>query len=780
DKVKSLGVPDAHRVISWDQVGEAEGTGIVHIAPGCGAEDYALAMESTPKLPVVAPLNDSGIYVEGFNWLTGKRAHDVANEVFDDLGGKGILYRIEDYTHRYPTCWRCSEELVFRLVDEWFINMGELYDKPREQVTPEEKEASLRYQIMDVVDQIKWIPSFGYDREMDWLRNMHDWMISKKRYWGLALPIWECDTCGNFDVIRDEHELQERAVEGWEEFEGHTPHRPYIDAVKIMCSKCGAKTSRIKDVGNPWLDAGIVSLSTLGYRVDPEHWNKWFPGDWISESFPGQFRNWFYSLLAMSTVMTGEPPFRSVFSYATVLAEDGREMHKSWGNAIEFNMAADRMGVDVMRWMYVNHKPDADLLFGYGIADETRRRFNIPLWNVYSFLVTYANLDKWTPGTTEVKLNRLDKWLLTRLGKTVAKVTDLLEEYDSWRAAEEIERFVDELSNWYLRLSRRRFWKSEADDDKEAAYYTLYTALVTLAKLLAPFIPFVSEEMYQNLVRSFDPLATESVHHTEWPSIDETMLDKKLLAEMELAMLVAALGRSARASGKISKLRQPLALARVHVGTERERVDLSALEDLLLDEINVKHLEVVKEVGDLVQYRLLPVNRLLGPKFGKQFPAVRQALGSVDQAEAAAQLQSGQSLTLTVAGEEVMLAPEEVLIQTTSTGGYAIASEKGVTVAVDTTITPELAREGMARDLVRLIQVLRKRADLDLDQRIEVRLNTTNDELMHAVADFESYVKEETLADSIDIGRLLEDDHILPADDPAVKLPVEIGISPVI
>jgi isoleucyl-tRNA synthetase len=774
--VRERNVPAAHRVIPWDQVGEAEGTGIVHIAPGCGAEDYELAQEADPPLPIVAPLDDAGVYVEGFDWLTGRSAHDVAESIFDNLQAKGLVYRIEDYTHRYPTCWRCSEELVFRLVDEWFISMGELYDKPREEVTAEEKARSLRYQIMDVVDQIRWVPGFGYDREMDWLRNMQDWMISKKRYWGLALPIWECETCGHYTVIGDQDELRERAVQGWDEFAGHTPHRPFIDAIKIECPQCGALTSRIKDVGNPWLDAGIVSLSTMGYRIDREYWEKWFPADWISESFPGQFRNWFYSLLAMGTVMTGRPPFLSVFSYATLLAEDGQPMHKSWGNMIEFNEAADEMGVDVMRWMYANHKPDADLLFGYHKADDTRRRFLIPLWNVYSFFVTYANLDNWTPDGRPAELTRLDQWLIARLQHTVQQVTARLEEYDPWHAAAEIEAFVDELSNWYLRLSRRRFWKSEADADKEAAYQTLYGTLVTLSELLAPFVPFVSEVIYQNLVRSADSSAAESVHHRSWPQAEPSLVDESLLAEMELAMLVAALGRSARANGQITKLRQPLARARVHVGTEQEKIDLSALSDVLKDEINVKEIEIVKEVGELVQYRLLPVNRILGPKYGQLFPGIRRALEAVDADAAVARLHAGQKLALEVDGRTVELAPDEVLIQTQAAGGYAIASERGVTVAVDTAITPELAKEGLARDVVRLIQVLRKKIDLNLDDRIRVSLDTPDEELAEAILAYSDYISEETLATELIAGAPINQDAVLrPADD-EVKLPLTISI----
>ena len=382
-----------HRVVAWSEVSEEEGTGIVHIAPGAGAEDYHLGKDL--GLPVIAPLDEFGHYLTGFGWLSGLDAHGVTESVVADLEERGFFYHLEPYTHRYPHCWRCGTPLLFRVVDEWYINMGPVYDKPRDQVTAEEKEASLRYQIMDVVDQIRWIPGFGYERELDWLRTMADWMISKKRYWGLALPIWECASCGAFDVVGGRDELKERAVEGWETFEGHTPHRPYVDAVKIACASCGAITSRIPDVGNPWLDAGIVPFSTLHYRTDPAYWDKWFPADFITESFPGQFRNWFYSMLAMSTVLRREPPFKTIFGYATLFGEDGRPMHKSWGNSIEFNEAAERMGVDVMRWMYAKQRPEDNILFGYKTADEARRELLV-LWNVFAFLTDQMLRSGWT------------------------------------------------------------------------------------------------------------------------------------------------------------------------------------------------------------------------------------------------------------------------------------------------------------------------------------------------------------------------------------------------
>ena len=742
-----------HRVIPWREVGEEEGTGIVHIAPGCGAEDFRLSQEF--NLPVIAPLDENGVYKEQFSWLTGRHVSSVTDDIFLNLREKGVYYRKQRYTHRYPHCWRCGTELIFRLVDEWFISMGQLYDKPREEVTAEEKRASLRYQIMDVVDEINWYPSFGYDREMDWLRNMHDWMISKKRYWGLALPIWVCDdpTCGHFQVVGSEEELQERAIAGWETFAGHTPHRPFIDAVKVACPHCGSAATRIADVGNPWLDAGIVAYSTMHYREAPEEWAKWFPADFITESFPGQFRNWFYSLLAQSTALTNRAPFKNILGFATLFAEDGREMHKSWGNSIEFGEAADTMGADVMRWLYLSHKPEQNLLFGYGKGDETRRRFHIPLWNVYSFFVTYANLDGWTPSGDVVRSPlpanaQLDDWIVARLDETTLAMTQALQSYDAERATIVAEALLDDLSNWYVRRSRRRFWKSEADADKVAAYAALYHVLVSMVKLLAPFVPFMTEAMYQNLVRQVDASAPASVHHCLYPTADEAALDRRLLDKMRLGITTASLGRAARSAADL-KLRQPLARARVNVGTQQERDDLLELAEVLAEEINVKELEVVSEVGELVNYKVLPNNRLLGPRLGKGFPQVRAALMALDPAGVAHTLQTSGQITLTVQGQAITLTDEEVLVQTESKGGLAVASDKGVTVAIDTTLTPALVQEGLARDLVRAINTMRKEAGLDISDRIHLTYSAAPGDTADALDNYAGYIARETLAVSL-------------------------------
>lgn len=743
------GSPDAHRVILWDEVGEEEGTGIVHIAPGCGAEDFELGKEY--GLPVIAPLDEAGTFVDGFDWLSGIKEKGSAEPIFANLEEKGLAYKVEDYTHRYPVCWRCQEELVFRLVDEWFISMGEQLDKPYEEVTEEQKQSNLRYQIMEVVvNETNWYPGFGLGRELDWLRNMHDWMISKKRYWGLALPIWECESCGNFEVVGSKEELKSRAKEGWDEFEGHSPHRPFIDAVKLECSECGELINRIPDVGNPWLDAGIVGMSTMQYNSDRDFWKEWFPADLISESFPGQFRNWFYSLLAMSTILERKAPFKHVFTYATLMGEDGRAMHKSWGNSIEFNEAADEMGVDVMRWLYCSHRPEKDLHFGYKLADEVRRQFLLPLWNVYSFFTTYASIDGWKPDlSVQVDYKLLDRWILSRLQAVVTDVTRRLEGFEPNLATRVVNRFLDDLSNWYLRRSRRRFWakagsSDESDKDKNAAYATLYMVLETLTRLLAPFVPFVTESMFQNLVRNVDPNSPESVHHSEYPKPLAEFENQELINEMDLVLQLVSLGHAARNKSGL-KVRQPLAEVAFGVGLPAEREIVARYKELIGDELNVKNVRLLDTAAEVVEYRLKPLPKQLGQKYGSQFPAIRKTILDLDPQEYAVRLMNNQPIEITVQGEIVDIMPDEVEVQIEAHEGFSAAAEGSYLAALVTELTPELELEGLAREVVRRVQDLRRQADLKVDDRIKVMYHAT-DRVHSAIEANKSYVMDETLS----------------------------------
>ncbi len=768
---RGTGPADAyvHRVVGWDEVGEEEGTGIVHIAPGCGAEDYQLG--KTLGLPAVAPLDDNGVFVEGFGWLTGRDVRDVTDPIVEHLKWHKRFYRLEAYVHRYPHCWRCGTPLVFRLVDEWYISMGEVYDVPREQLTPEQVDRSLRYQIMDVVDQIRWIPGFGYERELDWLRTMHDWMISKKRYWGLALPIYDCANCGRVDVVGSREELEERAVEGWEAFEGHTPHRPFVDAVKIRCGGCGESVERIRDVGNPWLDAGIVPFSTMFYRSDPQYWQRWFPADFITESFPGQFRNWFYSLLAMSTVLRRDAPFRTILGYATLLAEDGRPMHKSWGNAIEFNEAADRIGVDVMRWMYVKQRPEDNMLFGYRAADEARRELLV-LWNVFAFFVTYARLSAWRPVDSGVadggggrvddrgdgglqhargtsgKRPVLDRWIASRTARLAVEVRRDLEDYDARAAAEKIGHHIEELSTWYLRRTRRRFSRSEDRADRDAAFATLYAALSGFARIVAPLLPFIAEQIHQVLVVGVGADAPDSVHLTRWPD-EELAGDRDVRLEEQMAMLLRAveLGRTLRNQAGI-RVRQPL--ARIWLALPRGLADAGPdagqreLLALLAEELNVKSVELIGDESELVERRVKPLLPVIGKKLGARVPAVMAAARGNE-----VEFLPGGSVRL--AG--VTLGPDEVEILATPRPGTAVAHDEGIVVVLDTTLTDELRAEGDARELTRAVQDLRKEAELELDDRIELWLDTGL-EIAARLERFIPAIASETLADQVRVGEL--------------------------
>ena len=722
---------DAHRIVLWDDVGVEEGTGIVHTAPGAGSEDFQLGKDH--GLHVIAPLDENGVYVDGFGELSGHSVDNVNDKIFALLKASGAYYKLEDYSHRYPICWRCGSELVFRLVDEWFISMDEL-----------------RHTMMETTKTIKWTPAFGEARELDWLHNMSDWMISKKRYYGLALPIYDCPDCDNVDVIGSKAELKERAIEGWDEYEGNSPHRPWIDAIKIQCSKCNAVSSRIADVGNAWLDAGIVSFSTIKYNDDKDYWRDWFPADWISESFPGQFRNWFYSLICMAAALEGVAPTKAVFSYGLMRDENGEEMHKSKGNSIPFEEAADRMGADAMRWVFARHIPQNNLNFGYTSGDLVRRRFILPLWNIYYFFVTYANLDGWNPGKSSQPSNHdlgeLDRWALSELNSVVDSVAQDLENWRIERASETIENYVERLSNWYVRRSRRRFWKSEDDADKNNAYYTLYTSLTTLSRLIAPITPFLAEELFTNLVSRRDSSAPKSVHLANWPIPDQEQIDTALSRRTNLAMRIASLGRSARSASGL-KVRQPLQSLVVEVNTSQEQADLPVIAPQLKDELNVKNVVVASESDSLMAYQLRPNLPVLGPKYGRQVNEIRLLLQNADAAQIAEAVRANESVAL----GEFELSPEEVLVDNIAAEGYAVESDDQYTVGISTSITDDLRSEGHVREVAHIVQNMRKNAGLEISDRINLQINAPSDSpVEHAIKLNKDYISQETLAVSLE------------------------------
>ncbi|MBN2280911.1 MAG: isoleucine--tRNA ligase [Candidatus Marinimicrobia bacterium] len=716
-----------HKIIPWEEVTDSEGTGIVHIAPGCGKEDHQLGKEH--NLAIIAPIDQFGTYLDGFDWLSGRNVDDVLDDILQNLREKGYNYSYDPYTHRYPVCWRHGTPLVFRLVDEWFIAMDEV-----------------RHDIMEVTKQITWMPSYGLDRELDWLRNMHDWMISKKRFWGLALPIYECE-CGNIEVIGSREELQARAVEGWEEFDGHTPHKPYIDKVKIACSKCGKKVSRIEDVGNPWLDAGIVPYSTIKYRSDKEYWNEWFPAEFITESLPGQFRNWFYVLLAMSTVLENRPPFEKILGYALVKDEHGDDMHKSAGNAIWFDDAAEKMGVDVMRWMYSNHNPFTNLNFGYSIATDTRKKL-ITLWNSYSFFATYAELDGFDPQKHVVEnkdLAELDLWLKARLNQLIREVTEDYDEYRVDKAMKEIDIFIEDLSNWYIRRSRRRFWKSDDDKNKWAAYQTLYNALTVLVQLLAPVIPFITDYIYQNLVRNVDKNAPQSIHLTEFPKADETSIDENLINKINMVIKLTGMGRAARNLANL-KVRQPL--AELLIKAPGDATVLKTMETQFKEELNVKSVRILESEGEIVEFSVKPNFVSLKEKYPKEMGQIIAGLKKAEAADIVAQLNDKGLFQINLPAGNIILEKTDLIVEKTGKEGYSVITEYDFMAAVTTALTPELIKEGLVRDFIRQIQTLRKEADYKVEDRISVAVEAY-EELREAIEAFKGYFTSETLTNEL-------------------------------
>ena len=710
-----------------DIVVAGEGTGIVHMAPGCGDIDNKIGKKL--GLVNIAPLDSESKFIDKFGWLTGKSATDkeTTQAIIDDLKEREYLVYVEEYPHVYPHCWRSGDELVFRLVDEWYINMD------------------WRDKIKKVVDDINWIPEWGGEREHEWLDNMSDWMISKKRFWGLALPIWTFED-DSYYVVGSKEELKSLAVEGWDEFEGNSPHRPWIDKVKIKHPETGLIGTRVLDVGNPWLDAGIVPFSTLGYNNDKEYWNEWFPGDFVTESLPGQFRNWFYSLLAMSALLEEKAPFKTLLGHALVKAEDGRDMHKSWGNAIWFDDAAEEMGVDVMRWMYASQNPEHNLLFGYHHGDDVRKKL-IQLWNSYSFFATYAAVDGFDPSKGSIEdadLNIMDQWILSKLHLFIKDSREAMDQFRSDLLMKKFDLFLDELSNWYIRRSRRRFWKSEDDADKQAAYVVLYEVLTNVIKILAPVLPFVTENIFQNLVRNMDSAAPESVHLCDYPISDESKINLDLMDKVDALRRVVELGRSARNKANL-KIRQPLAELSFTVKDDGVADFIFEQQNVVLDELNVKSLHHAESESDLIRYIIKPNLPLLGKKFGKMLPQIQNYLKDADGDQILNDIRTQKNYTFDLNGESIILIRDDLLIDTESIDGFTSSGDDHVTVGLTIKLTEELVQEGIVRDVIRQVQTMRKNANFAVEDRIII-YGLLEGPVGEAIRSFEGFFKNEVLA----------------------------------
>jgi isoleucyl-tRNA synthetase len=711
-----------HRVIPWDEVSLDEGTGIVHIAPGAGAEDFELSR--VHDLPVLTPIDEAGRMIPGYGELEGKTTEEVVDPVIESLRERGLLVEATSIVHRYPVCWRCRTPLVFRVVDDWFVSAAEI-----------------RQPMLDGNATVEWTPPQYKKRMDDWLRNMGDWNISRRRFFGLPLPFYECE-CGKLNVVGSRAELEERAVSGLEQLE--ELHRPWIDAVRIRCEDCGAEVERIPEVGDAWLDAGIVHFSTLGWRnpewipggyatgasaglsgadlPDHAYWEKWFPADWVSEG-RAQIRLWFYSQCFMAIALDGREPYGRVLTYENVVDETGREMHKSWGNAIDLDDALERMGADVMRWVYCSQNPAQELRFGYGMAEEVKRRF-LTFWNSVKFLVDYANVQGFRPEWAKLEppeeLVSLDRWLVERTNAFVLAAEAGYEGYETVAVMRDFEAYVDDLSNWYIRRSRRRFW---AED--EAALRTLWYALVQTLRVVAPILPFVADQLWRTLVLD----GPESVHLAGWPRVAEP--DHVLLGKIAEVRRVVELGRQARSSSGI-KLRQPLRRLVV------EGASLDGHLDEVADELRVKDVEL--GVVEAVELRVKPNLPVLGPKLGKELGGVRAALAAGEFEE----LPGGR---FRVAGHE--LEPGEVLVERGGREGWAVASGDGMVVALDLGLDDELVLEGEAYELIHRVNSLRREQGFELTDRIVLSVPETQRELADRHGD---WIAGEVLATEIRVG----------------------------
>ena len=647
-----------HTVVATDKmimpITTTEGTGLVHTAVSAGTEDFMLGRKL--GLPMVPVIKDDASYMEGFGEFSGKNAKKHPELIIDFLktyrDGEFFFTTLR-YKHRYPACWRCKAELVWKVADEWYIAM----DVPAnsQQSTVNSKDVrTLRERMISVAKQIKWIPGFGLERELDWLKNMHDWLISKKnRYWGLALPIYECDVCKTFEIVASREDLNKRAVSGLESLKGHSPHKPFIDDVTIACSTCKKELHRIDDVGNPWLDAGIIAYSTISknnnkdnplYLSDKKQWEEWFPADFITESFPGQFKNWFYSLIAMSTVMEDRPAFKTVLGFGTCTGEDGRPMHKSWGNAIEFNEGAEKIGVDVMRWMYARQSPADNMLFGYKKADEVRRQFYLMIWNVYKFFVDYATMEKveikGKPNLSFKKSSVLDEWIMSRLSVFVSESKKSYLEFNVQAVALTGEAFMNDVSTWFIRRSRDRVWvNSDNQEDKKSFYETLHAILVAFSVTVSPIMPFITDEIYTNLT------GEKSVHLSSWVEM-ETPKSLSVIQNMTVIRALAEAGHRVRKENKL-KVRQPLNSVTIALAKDTIFDESESLLDILKSELNVK--KVIFSQGKTEQHEVT-FDTVLTEELTRE-GKMRDLVRSIQEQRKLKQVKQDQKIKLTIPGE---------------------------------------------------------------------------------------------------------------------------------
>jgi len=724
---KRIGNKKAYYVVCDTYVTLTDGTGVVHIAPAFGEDDSKVGHRY--DLPFVQLVNEKGEMTEETPWAgTFCKKADMA--VLQALEDKDLLFDAPLFEHSYPHCWRCDTPLIYYARETWFIRM-----------------TAVKEDLIRNNNTINWIPeSIGKGRFGDWLENVQDWGLSRNRYWGTPLPVWQCE-CGHQDCIGSIEELKEKADNCPDDIE---LHRPYIDAVTIKCPKCGKEMHRVPEVIDCWFDSGSMPFAQHHYPFEnKETFEKQFPAQFISEAVD-QTRGWFYSLLAISTLLFNKAPYENVIVLGLVQDENGQKMSKSKGNAVDPFDALQTYGADAIRWyFYTSSAPWLPSRFAGKTVVEGQRKFMGTLWNTYAFFVLYANIDNFDATKYSLEYEKLavmDKWLLSRLESTVKAVDDNLENYRIPEAAKALQSFVDDMSNWYVRRSRERFWAKGMEQDKINAYMTLYTALVTVAKAAAPMIPFMTEDIYQNLVKSIDASAPESIHLCDFPEVHENWIDPKMEEDMADLLEIVVMGRAARNTANI-KNRQPIGT--MYVKSEFQLSEF--YKEIIEDELNVKEVVFKDDIADFISYSFKPQMRTVGPKYGKLLNKIKTTLSELDGNKAMAELKSTGELKLDIDGQEIVLLEEDLLIDMAQMEGYVSESDHTITVVLDTNLTPELIEEGFVRELVSKIQTMRKEAGFEVMDKIRVYAKD-NDKIVSIMKNHGDEIKSEVLAEEIVTG----------------------------
>ena len=725
-----------HSVVAWDEVDATEGSCVVHIAPGCGAEDFELGQKL--GLPELCPIDEQGVMLENTGFLKGKKTTDVVDLVVERLQKDGKLYYSHKYTHSYPYCWRCKTDLVYKLISTWYISMDKL-----------------RPQLLNAIESVKFQPEYGKKRMADWLRNMGDWNISRSRFYGLPLPFYVCPKCGKVHVVGSLEELEKLAINPEDIAKIPNLHRPWIDNIKIKCTSCGETVSRTTEVGDCWLDAGITPFSTKKYLKDPEFFKNNFPSEYVCEMVE-QLKLWFYSMLVMSVVLTGRAPYEKVVTYQYVKDENGNEFHKSGGNSLECDKVADKVGADTIRYLYGGANPTNDMRFGYSLTDEARRKL-MNFWNAYIFYNTYATIDK--PDFSNYKLDvsslcPTDKWLLTKLNNFVSASKKNYADDKSYLVVKDFEELVDELTNFYIRVNRRRFWKSDDKNDQLTAYYCLYYAVKTMSQVMAPVIPFLTEYIWQKMVRVTEPEAPVSIMLGGFPKEISGLSQEDILQSADIARKVIASALRLR-NEKSLKIKQPLRTLYVLADEKIEKA-VRTFENVIKDEINVKYIEFEKNT-DRFNIPFLTVNfKTAGAVLKNGVQAVKSLLQNATAEQMSMFVQGFKEgkVALEPYGE---LDANLFVLNFKAKEEFVISTENGITIVLDTTLDNALMLEGAYRELVRSAQVLRKEAEFNISDRVEMDIVSTSPFISLVIKTYGDKIAQEVLATSFNKGIAVAD-----------------------